>query len=132
MLGWRGRPAVSWGGRWADTVTGLFGGVLGGMAGLSGALPTVWASLRGWSKDDKRSMFQVFNLTILSAALIAHALAGRVTGALAVPVAMALPGTLLGAWLGFRAYRQLNDRNFSDLVMGLLLFSGAMLLLSQR
>ena len=132
MLVWRGMPAVAWGGRWADGVTGFLGGVLGGMAGLSGALPTIWASLRGWSKDQKRSVFQVFNLTILTAALVAHALSGRVNGSLALPVAIALPGTLAGAWLGFRAYERLSDRNFNDLIMGVLLFSGAILLLSLR
>ncbi len=132
MLVWRGSTAVSWGGRLADGTVGMLGGILGGMAGLSGALPTMWASLRGWSKDQKRSMFQVFNLTILTAALAAHAMAGRVTAALAVPVALALPGTLIGAWLGFRVYRRLSEQNFGDLVMALLLLSGAMLLLSLR
>ena len=132
MLLWRGQPAMQWGGRGADAVVGWIGGVLGGMAGLSGALPTLWASLRGWSKDQKRGMFQTFNFSILAAALLAHALSGRVTSALLVPVAVALPGTLLGAWLGVSTYHRLNDRNFSDLVMGLLLLSGATLLFSLR
>jgi uncharacterized protein len=132
MLAWRGGAAVAWGGRWADGTIGLLGGVLGGLAGLSGALPTIWASLRGWSKDQKRSMFQVFNLTILTAALAAHAMAGRVTEALAVPIALALPGTLVGAWLGFRVYLKLSERNFGDLVMALLFLSGILLLFSLR
>lgn len=130
MLLWRGQPAMLWGGRWADGATGLLAGILGGMAGLSGALPTVWASLRGWGKDQKRSIFQVFNLTILGAALLAHIVAGRLSSAMILPVTLALPGTLAGAWIGFRVYRGLSDRNFSDLVMTLVLLSGAILLLS--
>ena len=35
------------GGRAVDGAIGLAGGVLGGLAGLSGASPTIWASLRG-------------------------------------------------------------------------------------
>ena len=132
MLAWRGGTTLVWGGRWADGTIGLLGGVLGGLAGLSGALPTLWASLRGWSKDQKRSMFQVFNLTILTAALAAHAMAGRVTEALAVPIALALPGTLVGTWLGFRVYLRLSERNFGDLVMALLFLSGIMLMFSLR
>jgi len=55
-----GRP-----GRTADGAIGFAGGILGrGLAGLSGALPTVWATLRGWGKDERRGVFQAFNLTI--------------------------------------------------------------------
>jgi uncharacterized membrane protein YfcA len=37
---------------------------------------------------------------------------------------LAFPGTILGAWLGARIYRALSDRNFRDIVLGLLLLSG--------
>ena len=128
MLLWRGRPAIGWGGRVADAIVGFCGGVLGGLAGLSGAPPTVWATLRGWTKQQKRSVFQAFNLSVLATALMGHALTGRLDATLLVPLALALPGTLLGTWLGVSTYRRLNDRNFSDLVMGLLLLSGITLL----
>jgi hypothetical protein len=36
----------------------------------------------------------------------------------------ALPATLIGAWLGARTYRALSDRNFRDVVLGLLFLSG--------
>jgi hypothetical protein len=37
---------------------------------------------------------------------------------------LALPATLFGAWLGTRIYHLLSDRNFRDIVLGLLLLSG--------
>ncbi len=40
------------------------------------------------------------------------------------------PGTLLGAWLGTRVYHALNDRNFRDIVLGLVFFSGVTLVWS--
>ena len=43
--------AFTFGGRAADAAIGFAGGILGGLAGLSGALPTLWASVRGWGKD---------------------------------------------------------------------------------
>jgi uncharacterized protein len=132
MLLWRGQPAITWGGRHADAAIGLLGGVLGGLSGLSGAPPTVWTTLRGWSKEQKRSVFQAFNLSILAAALLGHALTGRVNASLAKPIMLALPGTFLGAFLGVQTYKRLNDRNFSDLVMTLLLLSGITLLASLR
>src|SRR6266699_995019 len=40
--------ALSFGGRVADAAIGFAGGILGGLAGLFGVLPTLWASVRGW------------------------------------------------------------------------------------
>jgi uncharacterized membrane protein YfcA len=37
---------------------------------------------------------------------------------------LVLPASMLGAWLGARAYRALSDRNFRDVVLGLLFVSG--------
>ncbi len=42
--------AVSFGGKLADTAIGFAGGVLGGLAGLSGPIPILWASVRGWAR----------------------------------------------------------------------------------
>lgn len=69
MLLGRTRMAISWGGAAADAAIGLGGGILGGLAGLSGPLPTMWATLRGWSKDHRRGVFQTYNLTVLSVVL---------------------------------------------------------------
>ena len=62
--------AFRFGGRIADACVGFAGGILGGLAGLSGPLPTLWASIRGWTKDQRRGVFQIFNGTVLGAALI--------------------------------------------------------------
>ena len=43
--------------------------------------------------------------------------------------AAALPGTLVGAWLGAQTYRRLTDRNFNGVVLGLLGLSGLGLVL---
>jgi uncharacterized protein len=132
MLVWRGQPSIAWGGRWADGLVGLTGGILGGLAGLSGAPPSMWATLRGWNKDQKRAVFRTFNLSILGASLVGHAATGHVDRQVLIPSLLALPGTFVGAWLGVTAYKRLSDRNFSDLVMGLLLLSGMTLLASWR
>jgi uncharacterized membrane protein YfcA len=116
--------AFSFGGRPADAVIGFAGGILGGLAGLSGPLPILWASLRGWGKDERRGIFQTFNWTVLAAALCVQAAAGLVEGQVIWLALLALPGTILGAWLGARVYRALSDRNFRDVVLGLLFLSG--------
>ena len=119
--------AFEFGGRIADGIVGVIGGILGGLAGLSGPPPILWASIRGWGKDERRGVFQTFNWTVLFVALCLQAAAGHVGTEVLWFAAIALPGTIIGTWLGARLYHALNDRNFRDVVLGLLLLSGAIL-----
>ena len=120
----RAPMALSFGGRLADATIGFAGGLLGGLAGLSGPVPILWASVRDWGKDERRGVFQTFNWTVLSAALCLQAGTGFITGQLLWLTLLVLPATLFGAWLGARTYRVLSDRNFHDVVLGLLFLSG--------
>jgi uncharacterized membrane protein YfcA len=120
------RSPIAWsiGGRLADAAVGFAGGILGGLAGLSGPLPILWASVRGWGKDERRCVFQTYNWTVLSAALCLQAGTGFITAEVMWLALLALPTTLFGAWLGARSYHALSDRNFYDIVLGLLFVSG--------
>ena len=125
------KPLVlSVGGRIADTGIGFAGGVLGGLAGLSGPIPILWASVRGWGKDERRSLFQIFNWAVLTAALCLQAGTGFITTEIMHLALLALPSTVGGAWLGARAYHTLSDGNFRDVVLGLLFLSGIALIWS--
>jgi uncharacterized membrane protein YfcA len=119
----RAPVALRFGGRVADAMVGFAGGILGGLAGLSGPLPTLWASVRGWGKDERRGVFQTFNWTVLSAALCLQAGTGFITLEVVWLALLSLPATIFGAWLGARTYHALSDRNFSDVVLGLLFLS---------
>jgi hypothetical protein len=123
----RAPKAFSFGGKPADTAIGFIGGILGALAGLSGPVPILWASVRGWNKTERRGIFQVFNWTILLFALVLQIAGGLVKMDLIWLAMVAFPGTLLGAWLGTRVYHALSDRNFRDVVLGLLFLSGATL-----
>jgi hypothetical protein len=118
------RAYITGGGRLADSAVGFAGGILGGLSGLSGPLPTVWATLRGWGKDERRGVFQSFNLAVLFAAAVLHAVSGLMTADLIRLLLIALPGTLAGAWLGAHTYRRLSDKRFHHVVLGLLGLSG--------
>jgi uncharacterized membrane protein YfcA len=121
-------PGSAWGGRAADGAIGLGGGVLGGLVGLSGPLPTMWATVRGWTKGESRSVFQAFNTAVLVAALGAHAVGGLLTRDVLCAFLAALPGTMVGAWLGVRAYGRVSDVWFRRIILALLCGSGATLL----
>jgi hypothetical protein len=120
--------ACDFGGRKADAIVGLGGGVLGGLAGFSGPLPVVWTDIRGWSKEQRRSVLQVFNLSILAFALVSHALSGLLTRQFALAASVAIPGSVCGVWIGALAYRRLGDRGYQRAVMMLLLASGLVLI----
>jgi len=119
--------AFRFGGRPADAAIGFAGGVLGALAGLSGPLPILWATIRGWGKDERRGIFQTYNWTVLFAALCLQAASGLIAGHVMWLALLAFPGTILGAWLGARCYHAMSDRNFRDVVLGLLFLSGVAL-----
>jgi uncharacterized membrane protein YfcA len=120
----RSPMAFHFGGRIADAGIGFAGGILGGLAGLSGPIPILWASVRGWGKDERRGAFQTFNWTVLSAALCLQAGTGFITPEIIWLALLTLPATIFGAWLGARTYHALSDDNFRDVVLGLLFLSG--------
>jgi len=118
----------AWGGRIADGTVGFGGGVVGGLTGMSGVFPVIWTDVRGWSKEQRRSVLQFFNTAILAFALLSHAVSGLLTRQVALATVIVLPATIAGAWLGAFIYRRLADRGYQRAVMVLLLFSGVTLI----
>lgn len=128
----RSEIKTAWGGYFADGVIGFFGGVLGGLAGVSGAPPVIWTDIRGWSKDQRRAVLQIFNTAILSFALVLHAVAGMVTRQVIVAAIVALPGTIAGVCIGAYVYRRIADHSYQRIIMVLLMISGVILIWSSR
>lgn len=127
MLGSGRFPTIAWGGRAADGMVGFGGGTLGGLAGLSGVLPTIWCGLRGWGADAQRAVYQPFNLAILVVVLGAYAAQGIMTEQVWGLALLCLPATILGAYLGIRMYGRVNNQQFRAIVLWLLLASGIVL-----
>jgi uncharacterized protein len=121
-------PHVSRGGRLADGVVGFIGGILGGLGGFSGVLPTIWAQLRGWSKETIRGVCQPF---IFLAQLTSLALLGgiAVDRASLVMFAAIVPALLAGSWVGWLIYGRLDERRFRQTLAALLALSGLVLVL---
>ncbi len=132
VLARRTQIKSAWGGRIVDCIVGFAGGSLGGLSGLSGVFPVVWTDVRGWTKEHRRGVKQIFNMAILSVALVSHAASGLLTREVAVAAIVALPGTIGGARLGALIYRRLHDRNYQRVIMMLLLISGLTLIWTSR
>jgi uncharacterized membrane protein YfcA len=119
-------PRIKAGGRAADAAVGFVSGLLGGLGGYSGVLPTIWTQLRGWPKEAARAVYQPFILVMQIATLF---LAGLVTFdpfALAL-IGAALPALLAGAWLGWLAFGRLDERRFRQVLAVMIAVSGAAL-----
>jgi uncharacterized membrane protein YfcA len=121
-------PVIHHGGKAADGLVGLGGGVLGGIGGFSGVLPAIWTQLRGWPKEAARGVYQPFILFgHISALILVGIVAFNRVGA--VLLALAIPPLLAGAWVGWHIYGRLDERRFRQVLAALLVVSGAALVL---
>lgn len=119
---------LAWGGRKADIAAGWLGGLMGGIAGLSGPVPTLWTTLRGWDKDVQRGLLQGFNTSMHVATLTVYALSGKLIAEVWYPFALMVPAVLLPSLAGVLIFRRLSRRVFRRLVLIGLFASGLALL----
>jgi uncharacterized protein len=128
MLLARELPRIRGGGRIADAAAGLVGGVMGGIGGLSGPAPTLWCSLRHWSRDAQRAVIQSFNLAMHTLTLTVYAVDGAITAETGRMFAVIAPTMVVPCLVGARLYSRVSEIQFRRLVLGLLFLSGLGLL----
>lgn len=122
-------PRVS-GNRLGDALAGAAGGLMGGIGGFTGVIPTLWCTLRGMDKDAQRSVIQNFNLAMLAVAFAAHLGSGNVTRAMLPLLPVVAAALLVPGLIGARVYVGLSPDAFRRVVLGLLSLSGAAMLAS--
>ena len=115
------------GGQAMQVAIGWLSGVMGGLAGLSGVLPAMWAVLRGWSKERQRALFLTFNTFCHVVAMAGLVVAGHIDAAMLWRFALLLPALIAGAWLGTLAYGRVSPDQFRRIVLLLLAASGIVL-----
>jgi uncharacterized membrane protein YfcA len=129
------RPAIKpihAGGARADAGVGLLNGILGGATGLAGIIVTIWCGLRGWPKDEQRTVFQPVGVAVFAMSAAWLGASGAVNADTIWLFLIGVPVLLAGTWLGLRLYGRVDDAGFRKIVLALLLTSGAMLILSLR
>ncbi len=115
-------------GRLSDLAVGAVGGFLGGLAGLSGFVPTMWVALRGGDKIANRALVQAYILLIGVLGLL---WVGRLVGIDALAqqrLWFGLPFVVVGGALGLFVFSKLDTARFNRLVLWLLALCGALLL----
>ncbi len=111
-----------------DAVVGFAGGILGSMAGLSGALPTMLCSMRPWTKMQQRAILQPYNYTVLGISAVLLYFKDAYTASTIVTIALAIPITVLSAMAGIKLFSHVSDTQFRRLLIALMLLSGLILL----
>ncbi len=128
MLATAKLPKIHHGGKLADAFVGLLGGVMAPLSGFSGLAPALWATLRGYNKDEHRAVLQNFNLIVLSATLATNIWSGRVR-ADHLPQRGVVAGALsLPAIWGSKIYVGMSAQAFRQTVLWLLVFAGVVML----
>lgn len=123
-------PGILFGGRLADGLVGMIGGIMSSLGGLAGAVPTLWCSLRGMKKDAQRAVIQNFNLSILGVTMLTYIATGVVTREMLPMFAIVAPALLIPTFLGTRLYIGISEATFRLIVLSLLTLAGVALLLT--
>ncbi len=121
-------PHIRRGGRLADAAAGLGGGICGPLGGLTGPVPTLWCTLRGWPKDELRGVIQNFNLVMLAIVFISYLASGVVQRGMLPQLLVVAPVLLIPVLLGARLYAGISPEVFRRVVLVLLALSGVALL----
>jgi uncharacterized membrane protein YfcA len=111
-----------------DAGVGFIGGVLGGAASLSGALPTMWCAMRPWPKAETRAVLQPYNVVVLGVAATVFAFKGAFDRQTLIYIVIALPVTMVFAQIGITIFKRLSDDHFRRLLIAMMLISGLILL----
>lgn len=119
--------SIKSGGKAANGLAGFVGGVMGGIAGMSGPVPTLWTTLRGWDKDLQRGVLQAFNISMHVATLTTYTLTDAIGRNELILFAWITPALAVPAILGVLLFRRLNARAFRRLILSLLAISGVAL-----
>ena len=116
------------GGAGGDAVAGAAGGVMGGLGGFTGVVPTLWCQVRGFDRDRQRAIIQNFNLSMQVVTFASYLATGILEPRMLPLLAVVAPAVLVPVLLGARVYLGISDLAFRKVVLGLLTASGIALL----
>ncbi len=116
---------------WLEAFIGLIGGVLGGAASVSGAIPSMWLSLRPWTKTETRAVLQPYNVAILSTTVCLLAFKGAYDRTALNALLITIPSGLIAAQIGIMVFRRLSDTGFRRLLILLTLLMGVGILAAE-
>lgn len=115
----------------ADGGAGFVNGVLAGSTGLAGLIIVIWASMRGWSSQEQRAIFQLAAVASFLMCLPLFAGSGMFTRPTMQLFALGLPALVAGNYLGVKLGGSLKEAGFRRIVLLMLFASGCALLFTR-
>jgi uncharacterized membrane protein YfcA len=114
-----------------DSLVGLMGGVLGGAASVSGAIPAMWLSIRPWTKSETRAVLQPFNVAVLGTTVCLLFFKGAYDRTALNALMVTIPTGLVAAQIGIWVFKKLSDTGFRRLLVILTLLMGLGIMVSE-
>ncbi|OTG79899.1 sulfite transporter TauE/SafE [Acinetobacter sp. ANC 5054] len=114
-------------GKWADSVIGYIAGILGGLGGFCGALPSAWLMLKNKPKSEQRYILRHFNLAIQLVTLVSYLIQGLIHKEHLPYLGVLLVIMAFPVIFGARLFYKISERQFKNIVLGLLFASGCFL-----
>lgn len=111
-----------------DAVVSVVGGILGGLASVSGAVPMMWLSMRPWSKGEIRALLQPFNMVILAATATLLLFKGAYDAVALNGLMIAIPVAMIASLVGIYVFSRLSNAVFRRLLIALTLLTGTTIL----
>ena len=130
MLATSKLPKITHGGRAADAAVGLMGGVMAPLSGFSGLAPALWATLRGYTKDEHRAVLQNFNLVVLAATFASLVWSGRARAEHLPQMGIVAASLVVPSIYGSKIYIGMSPTAFRNGVLWLLVFAGVTMLVA--
>ena len=114
-----------------DAMIGFIGGLLGGAASVSGAIPAMWLSLRPWPKAETRAVLQPYNVVILGTTVVLLAFKGAFYRDALQALVITIPAGLIAAQIGIGVFKRLSNDMFRRVLIVLTLLMGVGILASE-
>jgi len=105
-------------------VAGLLSTTFGSAFSFNGPPLAVYTSLSGWGKTMSKAGLAMTFIVTSSLMVLAQVFAGMHNTVTLTAMLIGTPAALLGAWLGFRASRNMGDKTYRKLFFGFIACTG--------
>ena len=117
-------------GKFSDASIGFIGGILGGLGGFCGAVPSAWVMLKNLPKQQQRYILRHFNFSIQLFTLAIYLAQGTIQKTHLPYLGLIILGVSIPAIIGTQFFYKISERQFKRVVLGLLFASGCFLMLT--
>lgn len=114
-------------GKKSDAAVGFIGGMLGGLGGFCGALPSAWVMLKNLPKQQQRYILRHFNFAIQLFTLVFYLWKGTLSYDHSTYVIVLIFAVSIPAIFGAQLFYKISEKQFKQIILSLLFASGAVL-----